>query len=86
MISTKDKVLKACRPENIMWDEYMIDCESAVNTSEIHSDELSVDDEALANEERVKKLRPERISRTNSVIRVHEKPWRSSRVSNKIMM
>ena len=49
-------------------------------TSNLHSDEWSTDDEGLANEEKMGKKRPERIMQTNSVIKIHEKKWRSTRV------
>ena len=47
--------------------------EEAVNTSEIHSDEWSSDDEALAQDERNNKKRAERVLNTNSVIKVFDK-------------
>lgn len=80
MISTKDKLLNECHPPNTAWDEFMQDCEEALNISELHSDEWSTEDEALAEVERNDKKRPERIFNENSVIKVHEKEWRSSRV------
>ena len=48
-------------------------CELAVNVPDLHSDEYSTDDEQLANEERRDNKRPERITRTNSVIKIREK-------------
>ena len=80
MISTKDKILYDCHPQDLPWSDYMQDCEKAINTSELHSDEWSSDDETLANEERSQKIRPERIMNTNSVIKIHDKNWRSTRV------
>jgi len=80
MISIRDNLLSECHPENLTWDEYLKDCEKAINTSDLHSDEWSSDDEELAKEERDKKIRPERLISTNSVIKVHNKKWRSSRV------
>ena len=56
---------------------YMEHCELAVNVPDLHSDEYSTDDEQLANEERRDNKRPER---TNSVIKIREKKWRSTRV------
>ena len=53
MISIKDNLLAECHLSNITWNEYMKDCEKAVNTSDLHSDEWSSNDEDLANEERV---------------------------------
>lgn len=82
MISTKNKVLNTCQPPNISWDQYMLDCESAVNTSELHSDEWSTDDAGLADEERRKNQRPDNIKATNSVIKIRNKKWRSTRVCN----
>lgn len=58
----------------------MKDCEKAVNISEVHSDEWSSDDEELANVERDQNLRRDRLVNTNSVIKIHDKKWRSSRV------
>ena len=81
MISTKDKLLADCHPlSNISWEEFMKDCEEAVNTSEIHSDEWSSDNEALAQDERNNKKRAKRVLNTNSVIKVFNKKWRSTRV------
>ena len=48
-------------------------CELTVNVHDLHSDEYSTDDEQLANEERRDNKRPERITCTNSVIKIHEK-------------
>ena len=80
MISTKDKLLTDCYPSNITWNEYIKECEKALSISELHSDEYSTNDEELADEERNNKTRPERIIRTNSVIKIHDKQWRSTRV------
>ena len=81
MISTKDKLLMECHPSSITWDEYMEDCEKAINTPDLHSDEWSTEDEVLANDERNNnKKRPSRIIQTNSVIKIHDKKWRSTRV------
>lgn len=83
MISTKDKQLVRCHPSNdITWEEFMKDCEKAVNTPELQSDEISSDDEALAQDERDNRKRTERIYNTNSVIKVWDKKWRSTRVCN----
>lgn len=80
MISTEDKILSDCCPSDIIQAEYMKDCELAVNTPELHSDEWSSSDEVLANEERNNNKRPERLKSTNSVIKIHDKMWRSTRV------
>lgn len=80
MISTNDSLLEQCRPSDISWDEYMLNCEEAINSSDLHSDEISSDDEALAQEERDNKERPENIFNTSSVIKVHDKKWRSMKV------
>jgi hypothetical protein len=80
MISTKDTLLTACHPSNITWNEYIRDCEKAVNTSDLHSDEWSTDDENLAKEENDQNKRPERLAHTNSVIKIRDKKWRSTRV------
>ena len=55
------------------WDEFMRDCEKAVNTTDLHSDEWSSDDKVLARAERDQNKRPERIIGTNSVIKIHDK-------------
>ena len=53
MISTKDKLLADYHPSsNISWEEFMKDCEEAVYTFKIHSDEWSSDDKALAQDKR----------------------------------
>lgn len=84
MISANDRTLSACCPTNITQEEFMKNCESAVNTSDLHSDEWSSCDENLANEERGDNKRPERLKNTDSVIKVHDKKWRSARVCNKL--
>lgn len=87
LISTKDKLLVKCYPSDaIPWEEYLKDCEMAVNTSDLHSDEYSTDDEKLAREEREQGKRPERMANTNSVIKVRGKPWRSTRVCNNLFL
>ena len=58
MIKTKDKILSECYPDYISWDEYLEDCEKAVNISELHSDEYSSNDETLAQEEMNRNQRP----------------------------
>ena len=73
MIATSDGVLEQCRPPNISWDRYIEYCELAVNVPDLHSDEYSTDDEQLVNEERRDNKRPERITQTNSVIKIREK-------------
>ena len=81
IISTKDKVLVNCHPLNEMdWNDFMKDCEKAVNTSELHLDEFSSDDEALAQDERNNKKRADNLLNTHSVIKIHDKKWRSSQV------
>ena len=73
MIFTQDDILNGCRPKNMTRDEFIRDCEKALNTAEIHSDEWSTEDEDLANEERDNNIRTERLTRTNSVIKIHDK-------------
>jgi hypothetical protein len=80
LISTNGTILETCRPKNLPWERYLKDCERAVNTSELQSDEFSSEDEGLANEEREGKKRPEHLAVSNSVIKVYNKRWRSSRV------
>lgn len=81
MVSTSDNLLNKCHPSEIMtWDDFLKDCETAVNTSELHSDEYSSNDENLAQEEINNKKRPKRLEDTNSVLKIRGKPWRSTRV------
>ena len=80
MISTNDSLLDNCRPGDVPWDEFMSNCKEAINTADLHSDKISSDDEILAQEERASKKRPDHILNTNSVIKVHDKKWRSTRV------
>jgi len=84
MVSTKDNMLVECHPSDISWADYLIDCELAVNTSDLHSDEYSTEDENLAQEERNANKRIEKHLNTNSVIKVRAKPWRSTRVRNNL--
>ena len=84
MISTKDKLLVKCHPsDDISWDDYLKDCELAVNNPDLHSDEYSTEDENLAQVERNTGKRPKR-NKSNSVIKVRAKPWRSTRVRNNL--
>lgn len=80
MIYTKDKLLNDYRPSNVSFDDFLEDCKRAIDTPEVHSDEYSSEDEVLAQEERENKKRPDHILNTNSVIKVFNKPWRSSQV------
>src|SRR5256885_17129210 len=52
MIQTKDKILIKCHPSNVTWDDYVEDCNLAVNTVDINSDEYSTEEEELARKER----------------------------------
>lgn len=45
MIWTMDKTLDECYPENISWDQYLVDLKKM---SELHSDEWSSSDKELA--------------------------------------
>ncbi|CAB5374775.1 unnamed protein product [Rhizophagus irregularis] len=84
LISTKDDILSECHPHNLTWEEFIKDCKKAVNTSEIHSDEWSSNDEELANAEHSKNARRGRLANTNnnnSVIKIYNKNWRSSRIT-----
>jgi len=81
MISTKDKLLIDCYPsDNITWNEFMRDCEKAVNTPELHLNKCSSDNEDLARDKRNNNKRGERILNMNSVVKVLDKKWRSTRV------
>ena len=70
MIQTKDKILIKCHPSNVTWDDYVEDCNLAVNTVDINSDEYSTEEEELARKERSDEKRPENIYSTNSVIKI----------------
>jgi hypothetical protein len=52
----------------VEWKEFIKDCKKAVNTLELQSDEWSMDDENLVNEEHSKKIKSERLATTNFVI------------------
>ncbi|CAG8748925.1 1245_t:CDS:2, partial [Rhizophagus irregularis] len=52
----------------------------ATNTSDIHSDEWSTEDEELANKKRSKNTRSGRLINNNSVIKIYDKKWRSSEI------
>src|SRR5437660_1379462 len=81
---TKDKILIKCHPSNVTWDDYVEDCNLAVNIVDINSDEYSAEEEELARKERSDEKRPENICSTNSVIKICDKPWRSTRVCNNV--
>ena len=55
MIYTKDKLLTDCLISNMPFNEFLKDCEKVIKMPEIHSDECSSDDKALAQEERENK-------------------------------
>ncbi|CAB5392204.1 unnamed protein product [Rhizophagus irregularis] len=64
--------------------EFIKDCKKAVNTSEIHSDEWSSNNEELANAEHSKNARRGQLANTNnnnSVIKIYNKNWQSSRIT-----
>jgi hypothetical protein len=86
MIQAKDKLLSKYHPSDIIWDDYVGHCILAVNTADINSDEYSTEEEELARKERSDKKRPENIYSTNSVIKVCDKPWRSTRVCNDVKL
>jgi hypothetical protein len=52
----------------------------------LHSDEWSTEDEALANDERSNNERPDRLKQTNSVIKIYDKKWRSTRVRLEVIL
>ncbi|CAB5190276.1 unnamed protein product [Rhizophagus irregularis] len=54
--------------------------DQATNTSDIHSDEWSTEDEELANKKRSKNTRSGRLINNNSVIKIYDKKWRSSEI------
>ena len=82
MVSTKDKLLTDYHPSgDISCNDFIRDCETAINTPELHLDECSSNDEDIVQEERDYRLRPENILSTNSVIKIYNKKWRSTRVS-----
>ncbi|GBB97656.1 hypothetical protein RclHR1_36410002 [Rhizophagus clarus] len=70
MIFTQNSILKDYCPENMFREVFIKDCEKAVNTTEVHSDEWSTEDEILANEERNDNIRSGRLISTNSVKRI----------------
>jgi hypothetical protein len=73
MIATNDSLLEDCRPIDMSRKAFLLDCEESINITDVHSDEISSDDEFLAEEERNKKKRPENILKSNSMIKVYEK-------------
>ena len=60
----------------------MRDYRTDINTPELYLDEYSSNDEDLAQKERDNGQRPEHITLTNSVIKIYNKKWRLTRVSN----
>ncbi|GBC04949.1 hypothetical protein RclHR1_05970006 [Rhizophagus clarus] len=76
MIFTQDSILDDCHLENMTREVFIKDCEKAVNTAEVHSDEWSTEDKVLVNEERNDNIRSGKLISTNSVIKIHNKEWR----------
>ena len=62
----------------------MEDCNLTVNTVDINSNEYSTEEEELTRKERSDEKRPENIYSTNSVIKICDKLWRSTRLSNNV--
>ena len=73
MIATNDSLLEDCRLIDMSRKDFLLDCEKSINLTDVHSDEISSDDEVLAEEERNMKKWPENILKSNSVIKVYEK-------------
>ena len=73
MIATNDSLLEDCRPIDMSRKDFLLDCEEAIKLTDVHSDDISSDNEVLAEEERNIKKRPENILKSNSVIKVYEK-------------
>jgi hypothetical protein len=86
LISTKDQIVLDCCPPEINYKEFVEECESAVNRADLQSDEYSSDDEQLANQERQLGKRNVKNEKTNSIIRVKDKAWRSTRVSSEFTL
>ena len=80
MIATNDSLLEDCRPIDMSRKDFLLDCKKSINLTDVHSDEISSDNKVLAEEERNMKKWPENILKSNSVIKVYEKKWRSRRV------
>ncbi|CAG8759392.1 16146_t:CDS:2, partial [Gigaspora margarita] len=81
MIYVNDPVLRNCQPPKLSWNEYLRDLECAVNDPALQSAEESDTDEELANDERKNDERPANIYDTNIVLKVLNKPWRSTRTT-----
>ncbi|CAG8476643.1 1855_t:CDS:2 [Racocetra persica] len=81
MVYVNDTILRNCQPPTLHWNEYLRDLEYAVNDAALQSAEESDTDEELADNERENDERPENILDTNSVIKVYNKPWRSTRIT-----
>ena len=73
MIATNDSLLEDCCPIDMSRKDFLLDCEKSINLTDVHSDEISSNDEVLAEEERNMKKWPENILKLNSVIKVYEK-------------
>ena len=73
MIATNDSLLEDCCLIDMSRKDFLLDCEKSINLTDVHSDEISSDNEVLAEEERNMKKRPENILKLNSVIKVYEK-------------
>ncbi|CAG8490192.1 15011_t:CDS:2 [Dentiscutata erythropus] len=78
MVRIGDPILNECQPPTLSWEEYLHDLERAVNDPALQSCEESDNDEVLANQERGE--RPTIIRDSNSVIKVYDKPWRSTKI------
>ena len=49
MIATNDSLLEDCRPIDMSRKDFLLDCEESINLTDVHSDEISSDDEVLAS-------------------------------------
>jgi hypothetical protein len=79
MYNTNDRLLTSLQPNSLSTNDYLQDIEMMINSKDYHSDEVSETDDEKTQEEIDNEIRPKNKN-NNHVLRVHDKPWRSSRV------
>ena len=85
MYNTNDEILTGSQPRNLPDNTFKKDIEEIIDSKDYHSDERSETDVEKVQEETEQNIRPKKKD-DNHVIRVYDKPWRSKRVREYILI
>lgn len=83
MLTIGDSILTDLQ-SSIEWDEWVEVIRKIIEDSNYHSDEVSESDEEKAQDEKDAMVYPTRKEDSNHVLHVYDKPWKSSKVCNKM--